>query len=422
MSEKPSATLFNCPSCSAPLSVRGLGQTSTYGCPSCGSIIDIRNPQYQILQKASKNPAKSPIELGTRATFKGKKYELIGYMVRSDSSREYYWDEYLLFNPYEGFAWLMEFNGHWNFILSIKDEPRLTSTNTVEYQNRSFKLFINDSAIVTYVVGEFYWQVKTGDTVSVRDYISPPYTLSLETEPGEKVWSLGEYLTPQQVKEAFNFKNELPRPRGVGAGEVFGPEPYFYTSLALAIIFSVLMIFIHLGIEGSKKPHTIAVFSENLGGVSGEPLKAQTTQTFDIHGAVDNVSVKGFAPVNNSWVYMDLALVNADTGEDEDTSSLELSYYQGQDSDGRWTEGSTTASALFSEVPPGKYYLSIESSSGPLSGTVPVTLTLTRGVGYYGNILIALLLVWIYPLILLARRYSFEAKRWSESSYPWSDN
>ena len=28
----------------------------------------------------------------------------------------YSWDEYLLFNPYKGFRYLTEYNGHWNFV------------------------------------------------------------------------------------------------------------------------------------------------------------------------------------------------------------------------------------------------------------------------------------------------------------------
>ena len=49
---------FSCPSCSAALSIRGLGRTNTLACQYCGTIIDVGNEDYKIIQEAKKLTSK----------------------------------------------------------------------------------------------------------------------------------------------------------------------------------------------------------------------------------------------------------------------------------------------------------------------------------------------------------------------------
>ena len=38
----------------------------------------------------------------------------------------YSWREYLLFNPYKGFRYLTEYNGHWNYVTPLKSVPEVS--------------------------------------------------------------------------------------------------------------------------------------------------------------------------------------------------------------------------------------------------------------------------------------------------------
>ena len=51
------------------------------------------------------------------------------------------------------------------------------------------------------------------------------------------------------------------------------------------------------------------------------------------------------ADLINNWAYFNFALINEDTGDAFDFGR-EVSYYPGSDSDGAWTEGSTTSTRI----------------------------------------------------------------------------
>ncbi|MEJ7605177.1 MAG: hypothetical protein WKF37_02675, partial [Bryobacteraceae bacterium] len=56
------------------------------------------------------------IPLGTRGNLQGTRYEAIGFQMRGIEvdGIQYLWSEYLLFNPYQGYRYLTEYQGHWN--------------------------------------------------------------------------------------------------------------------------------------------------------------------------------------------------------------------------------------------------------------------------------------------------------------------
>ncbi len=51
----------------------------------------------------------------------------MGFVIKRDNAYNFQWREYLLFNPYKGYAFLSEYNGHWNFFYGyIKREKKVT--------------------------------------------------------------------------------------------------------------------------------------------------------------------------------------------------------------------------------------------------------------------------------------------------------
>ena len=118
---------FNCSNCGAAIELRALQHTRSVACTSCGAIIDPHDPNLRILQKAASKESITPvIPLGTRGTWHGNPWEVVGFQRRSISVEgvRYSWDEYVLFNPYRGFRYLSSYEGHWNDIRTVHELPR----------------------------------------------------------------------------------------------------------------------------------------------------------------------------------------------------------------------------------------------------------------------------------------------------------
>src|SRR5207245_9915373 len=109
---------LNCPKCGAAITLHSFGQAVTVVCASCHSILDAKDPNLAILQQfeAITHDVKPLIPLGTRGKLRGTDYELIGFQRRHCKIEgiNYYWHEYVLFNPYKCLRYLSEYSGHWN--------------------------------------------------------------------------------------------------------------------------------------------------------------------------------------------------------------------------------------------------------------------------------------------------------------------
>src|ERR1700683_528721 len=108
---------LTCPGCGATVTVRSFGQAVNVVCGSCHSILDAQDPGVKILQQFAAAIKYQPlIPLGTRGKLRGVLYELTGFQRRETEvdGIKYSWGEYVLFNPFKGFRYLTEFDGHWN--------------------------------------------------------------------------------------------------------------------------------------------------------------------------------------------------------------------------------------------------------------------------------------------------------------------
>ena len=221
--EKGKTTALSCPSCGAAVNLRAAGQSMSAVCGSCGAIIDTATPELQVIQKADEAVRKllPLLPIGQRGKLLGVDCEVIGFVSRTEDSST--WFEYLLFNPWLGFQWLVSFQGHWTIVDRLTSMPA-ESGNKVYFAGRTYKLFAKGTATVGGVLGEFYWKVQRGEQAEVADYIDPPEIVSGETYPGlaEVTWSHGKYITPKEVEDAFAV-TDLPAPEGVYLNQ---PNPF----------------------------------------------------------------------------------------------------------------------------------------------------------------------------------------------------
>jgi len=412
--EAPKVRTLACPHCGGPLTVRGLLQTETIACGGCGSVLDLSDDSLRVLSTFRARARIAPsIPLGSRGKLLGDTLEVIGFLRRKVNVEgiDYEWSEYLLFNPYKGFRWLSEYNGHWTFIRTLLERP--DGLYVVSYQGRTFKHFQRAKAEVTYVLGEFFWRVKVGETALVDDYVSPPYLLSREQSENEIVWSLGQYVLPEVVQSAFRLEVRLPAPIGVYSCQ---PAPYtasarliyrlFAGFLAGALFLQILMLFL-------AKNQRVFRGDFQYSPSSGE--KSFVTDVFEVPGHTSNVVVRTHANLSNSWLYLNLALIDESSGHGYDFGR-EISYYFGRDSDGSWSEGSPEDEATLPAIPAGRYYLRVEpeNAGDPVSYSIGVY----RDVPRWKFFVLAALALLSIPGYLFWRQRYFEIQRWAESDHP----
>jgi hypothetical protein len=410
------AAAFTCPSCNGPVQPLAPGHAAVVVCGYCGSTIDDVNRNLRVLFKAQKKQTIKPsLPIGAKGELFSTRWEVIGFMRRSDATEAFFWDEYLLFHPTEGFRWLTTENGHWVFLEMVRDRPRLPDREAAEVQCRdlAFRRYLAGKAKVQYVVGEFYWRVKTGDVVSVEDYIAPPQILCCERDKTESVWSLGTYVTAADISLAFNI-TDLPSPKGVApcqpspvSGKV---KPAFQTFGLLILAITLLQLYFI--ITAADK----TVYEEKIRLQPHEPTRTFTSQSFELPTGPANLEVALRAPVQNDWIDVNFDLIN-DSGAASMEFEQGVEYYTGWDSDGSWSEGSQQTDLLLSSVPAGRYHFVIQPAATGSPLVQEFTVTAKRDVTVYSNYFAALFLLLPYPLYLWFRNRAFETSRWADSDF-----
>ncbi|TCO88811.1 uncharacterized protein DUF4178 [Chthoniobacter flavus] len=441
--EKNQTTALSCPSCGAPVQLRAVGLSMSVVCGSCAVVIDTSKPECKIIQRADlANRSLAPLlPLGQRGKLFDVDYEVIGFVKREDRTSS--WSEFLLFNPWQGFRWLVTYQGHWSFIERV---PALADVqaNVVECEGRDYKFYTKGTANVAGVLGEFYWKVQRGERADVFDYIAPPYILSKEVYPGlnEFTWSRGKYVEPAVIARAFGLaKPTLPVDIYLNQ-----PNPYYESWRDIRwVAFAALLLLLFLQVRASRGHPEISVANERFifqkvtaspkppptdptspdiaNSTPADPAKTFTTPHFTLAGGEQRVDIDAAADVDNNWIDLDLRLVNVNTNASF-PAFVELSYYHGSDEDGPWSEGSYSSSVSIPSVPPGEYFLSVEPSVDTQTTRVPFSVIVRSGGVFASNFIVMLLCVLFYPAMLFWRRHTFEAERWSEADggYPWQRN
>ena len=413
--EAAGSDALNCPTCGAALELQAAGQTMRALCGHCGSLLDTSHPQLKCIEQTIAAQPTLIIPIGQRGRFDGVDYACIGFVRRKDWEG-YSWQEYLLFNPFAGFRWLVAYDGHWSWITLLQEEPRIVDSIPV-HDGQGYRQDTSGSATVTEVWGEFYWAVRLGERTLLSDYIAPPNILSSEQYPEltEVTWSQGHYLEPEVVFSAFGL-TEPPRER---AGTYLNqPNPHAEkgrTLRWLLPVFGILWLLISLISAGTKANESAfrEVFTFDLSGTN----KTRVSAPFRIAGShPQSLQFDFIAPVNQSWVELDVDLVNTQTKAVRELS-LGAEYWSGNDEGEYWSEGSQQATELIPAVEPGEYQLVMDIDGSPELGRAEFRIEITRDVMVWSNVLLGLILLFAYPLFRWIREHAFERERWSLSDH-----
>jgi hypothetical protein len=417
-----SAVSLKCPNCGGPLELNAPDKAERVACPYCNSLLDVDQGDLKYL-RSLRRPENAPqfvAPIGAEGTFAdGVKFKIIGAMVRSVTidGTKYFWHEYLLYQPRIGFRWLVHSDNHWNFVEPVNPAEVVqagpdAAGATVKYNGRSFRIFQDATAVVEFVSGEFYWRVEQGESVRAVDYVAPPLMLSKEISPGEINWSVGTYVTNEQIEKAFGISG-LPRPWGVAPNQPFTSQ-FYYTWGAIPLILLFVVAIFMIPLTGISK----TVLNQELmlpPMANANSAQVAFSQPFELK-ANRNVRVTASAPVNNSWVDLDVDLVNEQSQEVE-SIGIPIEYYSGVEDGESWSEGGPSQDMTISSLPEGKYTLRIEATWQNWQAQMPVQIKVEQGVNRGVNFLFALLTLSIVPAIGLFRRMTFESRRWSESMF-----
>lgn len=421
----PAVKPLTCPSCGGTVTLRAAGYTMSVGCEYCGSILDVSNPLVKLVVERHEAAAQLEIPLGTRGTLDGIEWEVVGYLRRSEGGA-YPWEEYLLFNPYHGYRWLITNGRGWSFGEMLTVTPDAASLGGLILDGERYTGFFRDGqAQVDYVLGEFYWRVTTGERVRTDDWVRPGWMLSCERNGAEISWTRSRLLTPDEIEGAFG----VDAPRRPWPPLPHQPSPYrFWVGPGAAMLGVAALFLLILSI----------VFTGGARLASGElriaPDGRDQEATFgpiELKRPWQKVAISAEVPtLDNGWVDLDFSLVDRKTQASFQAYKA-AERYSGRDSDGAWSEGSGSADAQIASVPAGVYDLIVEYRANRWDGAPYgaadwrqtryeqplLKLRVDSGNVFFGNLLLGWLALLVPFAIGFARHVSFEQARQGKSDF-----
>lgn len=354
---------LSCPGCGGSIEVRANGISISAICASCGRTIDVASDDLRIIADAQAATRTLTIPIGTRATLAGTPWEVVGYQARSNPAEGWTWDEYLLFNPYRGFRFLAHDDEGWTlFCMLRQDIPEPSHADGVRFEGPEAS-----QARTDYVLGEFYWRVRVGDTAHVEQYQAGSSFLVKEVTGDEIVWSRGFKLPTDMVRSAFKL-DPAPSPTAANSPRQ-KTVAVLWTGIAACVLLTLLSA-ISFGASRSTQ-----VFRQAYRVSASDRSHPIASAPFTIPDRSGNLRLDLYAPVQNDWVSLNLSLVG-EGGAPVFDAVRTIEYYTGTDSDGSWEEGSQNARVLFRSVPGGSYRLLVEFDAGKLDRSSGLTARL----------------------------------------------
>jgi len=426
------ASSLNCPACGAGLQLKDPANTVRVACTYCGSVLaapaeGASAEKFEVLARLQKVPFRPLLPLGGEGTLRGRSYAILGAMVKACTvdGVHYYWREYLLKETKsEAYHWLVESNGHWSLVEPVAAGEVSTAPRLAVWRGTRYRHFQATTARVEAVLGEFYWEVKKGESTDVSDYVAPPRILSEEKYANEVTWSEGTYVPKEEVEAAFAPKAPLPAPEGVGSN-----QPWPHAGSARAFLRTVglfagiaVFLFVFFNIKADRK--VVYQKRHDLATLAGDPTLAAdalsesltvVTEPFEVPHA-GNVEARIDAPTDNSWVYVGAVLLEEATGQAYGFG-LQSDYYHGVDGGERWSEGSRSRTVYVGRVPAGRYVLRLEPELEPGKAPPYYDIRLRSGVPRLAHLMLVLFLLLLGPVALGISKARFEGRRWSESDY-----
>jgi len=422
---------LNCPNCGSGVELRAPDDAQRVACGTCGSLLDCSKGNELFLLTAAKRPGPEPLlAVGSVGKLSGIKWTIYGHLERSVSydGVRYFWEEYLLHGGVkEGYRWLTCSDGHWTWVDPVHaGDVQPAGARGAKFGADTFRHFQSASARVDSLRGEFYWKVAIGERVATHDYIKPPRVLSRELAAEEVSWSLGSYLQPEEVQEAFGLKKALPSPTGVAPHQ---PNPHSrpLKGMMMAGAAMSLLLILVAGLMMVTSKNAV-VLNQEWPVVSPTPAKgvAQTTkkhvgtkiqsQPFTLSGR-SNLALKLISDVNSGWLFLDGEVFDL-TSNRTHRVGIQVKYQSGYSGGTSWARGGKSRVVFLGDLPAGQYIFR-GTPEWTAWGKAPTRFAIeAREDVFIGSHAVAIFfLLWILPLLKAMQYYGFEKRRWAESDH-----
>ncbi|MFO0632342.1 MAG: DUF4178 domain-containing protein [Nannocystaceae bacterium] len=426
--DEAKTSALQCPACGAPIQRTGFGAIVRVVCSHCGSELSpTESDTLRVLLHVQRQQRPSILPLHLRGELGGAQWEIIGIVWREVTAdgKVYPWQEFLLYNPYLGYRYLLHFlyDRHWALGTPLDGAPVITVGNrpTARWRQHRFRHFQRAQARTIYVEGEFPWQVRVGDVVTADDYVAPPLGLSVEQSVDESgtdlQFTLMEHLDGAAVYRAFGLKATPPRPTMIGplqpnrwaAGRAL-------TWVSCAVL---LLVWLAATIVYSSSRQDREVYR----GHAATPDPISDELDLGDVGTVQTIEVELSAtPLSNAWAYAEVLLVPLSGSEDAVGVGLEVDEWHGVSDGESWHEGDSRARTAVGAVPGGRYAIQVAPQSGTGTPGAPAqpleyTVVVRRDVVLARYILFPFLVIVGFPLVLGLAALGFESARWRQSDY-----
>lgn len=343
---------LTCPACGAPVRVSAAGRSLSVLCSGCGATLDALSPALRQLAKAAETLAVPEIPLGSRAEIDGITWEVVGYLERQRVDTGEGWREYLLFNPWEAYLWLIDDGQFW-LGSPVTDTPDAAGRRAI-LARQDWHGIRRYDARVRLAVGEFPWRVTAGERVAVREYQHGTRLLSCEQTGEEESWTL---ITPQpagRIEALFGLER-----RAAVATEWPPLRTLWPLHLGMGMAAMIAVLIIDLAAPAER--HLVA--TNLLVQVDG-PTTTASLGPVEVPDGRHRIAItalpNGYG-LDNQWIDLDYELVDRRTQTSYPVSGV-AEYYRGRDSDGPWTEGDERPLTTMASIPGGTYDLVIEAS------------------------------------------------------------
>jgi len=408
---------IRCPNCGAPYDGPRLESTEMVVCRSCGSTLELEEAEAKVV---GQNRGKEPdftFKVGDPITIEGISYEVMGrlFYIEEDEGIQYPSMEYVLYEPDLGYLWLSEEDGHFTISRPIHGTAHFPPIGVPKQNVRVgvevFQFFEWGNNYLRWVDGALPWTATHGELTRYKHAIKPPEYVDQEITGRESELFRGRYVSHDEMTAAAPADVNLPEPQGV-----YSCQPYVkpeslkglsYVGLVFLLLNLALFIYSVVG----EKAKTVLTETIPFSRYSKEHI----TKSFVVEEDNTVLRLKGRAPLSNSWLALDFAVMDS---QDRVLSEFydEASYYHGRDSEGYWTEGSQSFSENFMIREAGDYRLLVHGQGGAgYQGPArkeKVVLTIESDVTISWYFIFPIILSLLIVLSAPFHRWLFETRRW----------
>ncbi|MCC7297535.1 MAG: DUF4178 domain-containing protein [Bacteroidia bacterium] len=370
------------------------------------------------------------LPIGTEVQLKGHDWTVVGIARFAENADEIFdfWDCYFLFSPANGWCYLYESDGHFLYAQEIELFKNFSGNrypSSIFYEEKTYSKFAYYNFQPIAASGEFPGDIS--EPYKSVEFIKPPYSINYYFNKQGLFAEQAEYIDRNQIK--IKGEAEISWPDKPHYSHSIQPNPFiakFKTIISLTIAFNIFWLICTIFINHNSlnqevyayvniEPDTAYIATKR--DTSSASNQVKVSPTFKLEDSYSNLDIVIKTNLSQSWMGMDLNLVNEGTGEVYIVAK-DIEYYSGYEDGESWSEGSQTSSALLGGIPPGNYHLEHQSTYAFEKGSWPNwSVTIKKDVPVYSNWLFVAVLSLIIPFYYYYRSNYTEKKRWFDSAY-----